>query len=402
MMNRERFHIQTAKFLDAHLGRLLVRALGVLRQDAKGADLKPEKILFIKFWGIGSIILSEPALRSLRRSFPEAEIHYLTLRQNRQLFEMIPGLSRVHWLDFRSPWGFLWESLLLLRKLRRERYDLIIDAEFFAHFSALLAVLAGGKRLAGFAQPRGAKQKLLDVAVPFSKASHASRQFLRLVEAAGGVSRQDAKAQRKSKDAMAWPQLKLSGTGLRSPFSVLRSYIVLNINASPLAVERRWPRERFAQLGRELLRRYGFDLVLVGAASEVEYVRPLEENLNEPARVRNLAGKLSLRRLAEVIQGSLLLISNDSGPLHMAAALGVPVVGLYGPETPLRYGPLAVRRRIFYRGLWCSPCMSLDNAKTVNCINGLACMREIGVEEVVAGVVEFLEREVLVKEAVLG
>ena len=150
-----------------------------------------------------------------------------------------------------------------------------------------------------------------------------------------------------------------------------------------------------------MLRRYGYDIVLVGAASEADYVKPLEEMLNFPNRVRNLAGKLSLRQLAEVISGGVLLISNDSGPLHMAAALGVPVVGLYGPETPLRYGPLTAQKRVFYRGLWCSPCMSLDNAKTVNCVNGQACMRGIGVEEVFAGVVELLEREVL-REALSG
>ncbi len=400
-MDSQRFYIQAAKFLDAHLGRVLVRVLGVSRKEARGAKVKPKKILFIKFWGIGSIILSEPALRRLQQMFPQAEIHYLTLRQNRGLFEMIPAVKRVHCLDFRSPWGFLWQSLFLLPKLRRQGYGLIIDAEFFAHFSVLLAVLAGGRRLAGFAQRRGGKERLLDVALPFLDRRHAAGQFLRLVEVAEGISRRDAETQRE--DAGERPLLVLGSFRPRLPApSPQPPYIILNPNASPLAVERRWPRDRFALLGRELLRRYGFEIVLVGAASETGYVRPLEEDLNEPSMVRNLAGKLSLRQLAEVISGSLLLISNDSGPLHMAAALGIPVVGFYGPETPLRYGPLAVQERVFYRGLWCSPCMSLDNAKTVNCINHLACMKEIGVDEVVAGVAEFLEREVLVREAVLG
>ncbi|MDA2926306.1 glycosyltransferase family 9 protein [Acidobacteria bacterium AH-259-G07] len=386
-MRWERFEIRLAKMLDARLGSL-IGVLGLFLQFAPKKRTKPlsvQKILFIKFWGMGSIILSEPALRWLKETYPGVEVHYLTLERNRELFVLIPCVEKVHCLPFGGPFRFLLRSVLLVRQLRRERYNLVFDSEFFANFSALLARLAKGDQVVGFAQAKGVKKQLLHVSIPFSNDLHTAEQFLRLVQ-----------KQSMARGENPEPRLLLAEKDLigKCHPTNRRPYVVMNINASPLAVERRWPRERFAELARALLESYSFDLVLIGSRSEIPYVASLEKELRFSKRVRNCAGKLSVVRLAHLIRGALLIISNDSGPLHMAAALQVPVVGFYGPETPLRYGPLSTRRLVFYRGLWCSPCMSLDNAKTVNCINNLACMKQIETDDVIRDVFSFIDREI--------
>jgi ADP-heptose:LPS heptosyltransferase len=139
-----------------------------------------------------------------------------------------------------------------------------------------------------------------------------------------------------------------------------------------------------------LLRFYEVDVILTGSRAERRYVDGVEQGL-AGSRVHNLCGMLSLKDLARLLREAACLISNDSGPVHMASALGTPVVGFYGPETPLRYGPLSSRSLVFYEDLWCSPCMSVDNAKTVHCVNDLACMKQIEPAYVVDRVRQFIE-----------
>ncbi len=383
--------IKIAKWLDEYVGRVLIALVRGLRFSGRGVNgsATRSRILVIKFWGLGSIILLEPALRLLRERYPQARIDFLTLSQNRELFAFLPQVTRVHALDFHSPARFMLRTVKLILRLRQQRYDLIFDAEFFANFSALVARLAAPQTLVGFSRPRGHKRELLDLAVPFHDGEHAAQNFLRLILAEPNAP--DKRA--------VLPSLRDISPRLRFPAPTRarceNPNVVINVNASPLALERRWPQENFAQLARWLLRRYEIKLVLVGNAAEKKYTQHVMDAINAPERARNLAGALSLRELASLINDAALFISNDSGPLHLAAALQKPVVGFYGPETPNRFGPLCERRLIFYLGLLCSPCMSVDNAKTVNCTNHLRCMRELRAQNVIPALQLFITQHQL-------
>ena len=396
-MNREARRIKWAKLADNYLGALLVYlAAGLLpRRPSHQAHVR--KILFIKFWGIGSIVLSEPSLRWLRSRYPKAELHYLTLERNRALFTLIPAIETLHPLTFGGVWSFFLETSRLLGRLRREDYDLVFDAEFFVNFSGLVAHLSAPAQVVGFARETAPKTRLQDVSIPFHEDAHTCQQFLNLVRQSGNGKEQSRSLR---------PMLALdesSDSFLQTPLEG-RTYAVMNVNASPLAVERRWPRERFAQLGTALLEFYPFDLVLIGSPSEASYVAPLAQALergHSSGRVRNWAGRLDLKQLARLLKDALVLISNDSGPIHLASAFDVPVVGLYGPETPVRYGPLSSRRRVLYEDLWCSPCMSVHNAKTVHCVNQLACMKGIETERAIREVRGFIDTELLARSTLL-
>ncbi len=382
-------HIKAAKWIDEYAGRMLIGLARAFRMSKRkpSAAQPAQRILVIKFWGLGSIILLEPALRLLRERFPNARIDFLTLAQNRELFALLPHVGRVHVLDFRHPLRFMLRTVTLLLRLRRQRYDLIFDAEFFANFSALLARFAAPKKLLGFSRPHGYKRSLLDIAVPFRDDEHAAHNFLRLISAEA-----QANAAKTGKANLLLPRIHLNRRVCENSAAPC---VVMNLNASPLALERRWPRENFVQLARWLLQRYEIKLVLIGNMAERDYTQQVANMIALPARVKNLAGELRLCELAELIHDSALFISNDSGPLHLAAALQRPVVGFYGPETPQRFGPLCERRLIFYLNLPCSPCMSVDNAKTVNCTNHLRCMRELRVRDVIPALQRFISQHEL-------
>ncbi|MGH7595258.1 MAG: glycosyltransferase family 9 protein [bacterium] len=382
--------IKIAKWIDEYVGRWLIRLICWL-QPAQSRQPEPaivDRILFVKFWGIGSIILAEPALRYLRKIYPQARLDFLTLKQNQELFKLIPQVDRVHCLDFRHLWRFVLSAISLIVQLRRQRYDLIIDAEFFANFSALVSRLASPRCLVGFSRPGASKSRLLDIVVPFLDEQHAADNFLRLA------------MKDRSADISGWAQPQITSphsTGGEKN-SALRPYVVMNVNASPLALERRWPQERFVQLAQWLLQSYEVDLALIGSSAEREYTDMVAAAIGNPYTVRNLAGTLTLVELAALIENAALFISNDSGPLHLAAALQKPVAGFFGPETPERFGPRCDDRLIFYLDLPCSPCMSVDNAKTVNCTNHLRCMGDLQVTLVIPSLQRFIgQRELLPK-----
>ena len=397
----ERRKIRLAKFLDDRVGPVLIFALRLFeallgRPHKRFADQDPapervRKILFIKFWGMGSVVLSEPAVRHLNSKYSRASIHYLTLRRNRELFSLVAGVSKVHTLSFGSWTSLLTDSLRLVKTLRREQFDLVFDGEFFVNYSGLVARAVCGSVI-GFSRTDGRKKMIQDVSVPFRDDRHAATQFLGLVSA-GALS----------DDGFAKPKLALQGSETGPPSETTgwtifgpaqRPYLVMNVNASPLAVERRWSGDNFVRLGRALLEAYNVDIVLTGSESESGYVGVVERGFDN-MRVHNLCGELSLRGLASLLREAACLISNDSGPIHLASALDTPVVGFYGPETPLRYGPLSRRALVFHEDLWCSPCMSVDNAKTVHCVNDLACMKRIDPVFVIPRVKRFIEEHQL-------
>ncbi len=385
--------IKAAKWLDEYAGRWLVTLIQWFRPSLKRDPASTiERILFIKFWGIGSIILAEPALRYLRKNYPQARIDFLTLKQNRELFALVPHVDRAHVMDFDHAWRFFVSAIRLIIRLRRERYHLIFDAEFFANFSALVARLASPRCLIGFSRIGAMRNQLLDMAVPFNQEQHAAENFLRLVVSATNNATLHLSAPNSN---VFHPRVFITSDRTKKIRFHHMPYVVINVNASSLALERRWPRERFVNLARWLLKNYAIKIILIGSRAEREYTREVVRAIDAKNRVINLAGKLSVVELANLIAKAALFISNDSGPLHLAAALQKPVVGFYGPETPQRFGPLCRDRLIFYLGLPCSPCMSVDNAKTVNCTNHLRCMMDLKTAMVIPKLRRFIDEQEL-------
>jgi ADP-heptose:LPS heptosyltransferase len=173
-----------------------------------------------------------------------------------------------------------------------------------------------------------------------------------------------------------------------APFDPGQNRLVLiNPNASELLPHRRWMPDRYAELIRRILAAYDDVVVLVtGAPDEREAAERLAAQ--SAPRAASFAGHSSLIELPALYAHATLMVSNDSGPAHFSAAVGLPTIVLFGPETPKLYQPLGNSRAI-YAGLACSPCVTAHNHRKTACTDNV-CMQAISVDQVYAAVAETL------------
>ena len=184
-----------------------------------------------------------------------------------------------------------------------------------------------------------------------------------------------------------------------------RRLVVVNPNAGDLAPERRWPVERFAAVAARLVREDDARVVVTGTRAERDKTSAVLRAAGPlPAgRLQDLGGALSIGALHALFLRADLVISNHSGPMHLAAAQGTPTLGLFGPETPVMYAPLGSHTRVHYAPPLCSPCINVHDAKVLSCIHGQPeCLTRIEVEQVLASARELLEEQALRRKEVVA
>lgn len=323
------------------------------------------RILCVKFWGLGSLILLRPAVAALKRRFPRAAVHVLTLDKNRDLCVRLGLFDEVHGLDVSGgPARVALHILGFFRRLRRLRPDLVVDFEFFTRFSAVVSALSGAPRRAGFRAWEVWRGTIHNVTVPFNRYWHVEDNFVSLARALGATEPGVVPPPEVRAAEERAAQELLARLGIAAGARLL----LVNVNAGELALERRWPLQRFAPFLKRLLDESDVTALLVGSRSEREYVEEVRRAVGDHPRLRTVAGELDLGGLLALMRRSTGLVTNDSGPLHLAVALGVPTVSLFGPETPVLYGPRGDGHRVLFRNLPCSPCINVHDLKRVRCI----------------------------------
>ena len=168
---------------------------------------------------------------------------------------------------------------------------------------------------------------------------------------------------------------------LEFPETAFEKVILLNANASDIVPLRKWPMDRFVELGRKLLENSSITLILTGSPEEKDVCEDLALQIN-PARTVNFAGKTTFKELITLYSISDLLITNDSGPVHFASTTEIPILALFGPETPKIFGPMSPNAKVISLELACSPCVSVFNQKKSSCDDN-QCMKQISVQMVV-------------------
>jgi lipopolysaccharide heptosyltransferase II len=385
--------MQSLQRADKRLGWLVCMLLQPLRwlRERRGrssvGDADQERVLLIKFWGIGSLVLLTPAVAALRRRHPRARLTFLTLRENESFAQGLGVFDEVLALDVRARPGPLgWLSVLariakLVIELRRARFQSVYDFEFFTRFSAFVSFATGAATSTGFDAPNVWRGGLHPVRVPFNRYWHVARNFRALAGGEDGTEIEPANLSAFRIEAGARDSLrsKLLARGVR----IDRPYVVLNANAGRLSLERRWPRENFAALARALVQDDETLVFLIGSPSERDYVAAIGAwTADLGSLCVNLTGELSLGELAALLERADCVVSNDSGPMHIAASLRAPVVGLFGPETPVLYAPIGVRARHLWHPPVCSPCINVHDNKVANCVRGKPeCLTNISVDE---------------------
>jgi ADP-heptose:LPS heptosyltransferase len=154
--------------------------------------------------------------------------------------------------------------------------------------------------------------------------------------------------------------------------------IALNVGAS--TIYKRWPAENWVGLAERLIGR-GFSLILTAGPGEARDADQIAQSLEHKDSFMNLGGRTTLPELARVLQSSDLVISGDTGPMHLAAAVGTPTIGLFGPTDPRRTGPYGSAHQTIWKQIPCSPCF-----RKPTCEGRVDCLRAITVDDVMAGV----------------
>ncbi len=375
--------MSTMKSVDRWVGMALCTLLAPVQKIWPRRKKGPvKKVLVVKFWGIGSIIMARYLLRRIRLSAPDAKVELATISTNREIAEIIGEIDDIITLDIsRGAAGIFLNVFRFMWQVFRRRYDAVIDLEYLTRFTALVTFATRAPVRAGFFARGFWRGNFHNVRAPFNPYWHVRDNFLNLGRAAGWKSdvpgciklEPGDKARKEAREF-------LENRGVEAP------YMVVNPNAGETSLERRWPAERFGELARRVVNELALGVVVIGKANEREVGEEVKKSAGEEVSAVNSAGELSLGGLLALLEGASVMVSNDSGPLHMACHAGTPVVGLYGPETPVLWGPVtheATGSEVLYRNLDCSPCINVHNMKTVTCLRqGAECLLDIGVDEV--------------------
>lgn len=308
-----------------------------------------EKILVrVPNW-VGDAVLSLPALAALRMRFPRAELVVLARPWVAELYRDVPGLDRLLVFDHRGLRGLA----RLAAELRRERFDLAVLFPN-AFEAALLAARGGIPRRLGYR--RDARGPLLThpVAVPRPGEipSHESYYYLELLRRAGLLAALPQVEQIRlvpepglvAAMETRWQQLGVDTARLR----------VVIVPGAAYGSAKCWLAERYAALADRLVESCGAAVVLCGTAGEAELAERIAQAMRSPAV--SLVGQTSLREFLALLGVSHLFIGNDSGAMHLAAAVGLPQVIVFGPTDESRTGPANPRARIVKHPVACSPC----------------------------------------------
>jgi heptosyltransferase-2 len=326
--------------------------------------------------------MSVPALEALRARFPAAEIVLLAKPWVSELYWGHPAVSRQIVYDpegeHRSAGGF-WK---LVRALRAERFDAAILFQNAFH-AAWMAWCARIPVRIGYA--RDGRSALLREAVavpPPAAYGHQAYYYLHLLFRAGLIDKPEPVREIRlhlGEPERRWAAKHLETLGLGGP----RFVVGLNPGAS-FGPAKRWPAERYAALADRLIGGLHADVLIFGSRAE----RPLAETVaramtHMPALV---AGETSLRQLMALLAQCRLMVTNDSGPMHLAAALGLPVAALFGSTDERATGPLGARVRVVKHPVACSPCGRRE------CPIDFRCMQGIAVDDVYRAVLELVEQ----------
>ena len=323
------------------------------------------KILILKPSSLGDVVQALPVLRLIKRHLPASEIYWWIDSNLASLLEGDPDLAGVVRFERRrwaAPvhWGEIWHSV---RWLRRQAFDWVVDLQCLMR-SGIFAWLANGKFSIGLDEPREGARGFYDHIVQRPSAlTHAVDWYLRVLPALGVPVSGD----------FQWLPLRPGvAQSLRRQWSVEGArWIALQPGAR--WPNKRWPAESYAELMRLLaLANPDFRFAVLGAAED----RALGEAIArvDPARCLDLTGRLSLPEMVEWIRLSALMVSNDTGPMHVAAAVGTPVVALFGPTEPRLTGPYRQLHHVLQLNLPCAPCFKARCAY----VKPLECLRAIG------------------------
>lgn len=356
--------IELMKLIDRLAGGIVTACLSSASQRQIRV---PRKFLVIRPGGIGDAVLLMPALRALQVAYPGCSIEILAEKRNAAAFGLISGIGTIHLYD--SPLGIV--SVL------RGCYDVVIDTEQWYRLSTVVARLTGTLTQIGFATNK--RKRLFSHPVSYDNNQYEAYSFFELLEPLG-IS---------IPPMIDTPFLELPNSALveaNRHLEPLSGRPLVTVFPGASAPEKQWGTDNFLEL-ISLITARGIAVVLIGG----EDTRCAGKQLAMVKHVLDLTGRTSIMVTAALIKKSRVLVTGDSGLLHVAVGLGAPTVSLFGPSNAQKWGPQGDRHLLIRAGLPCAPCSRFGTIPP--CAVSARCLSEIRVAEAFAAVEVLLSLE---------
>lgn len=379
------------------MGEPIFRLRGMRRGSTLPALSQVRQILVLRLDQIGDFVMTTPLLRELRGNAPQARIILVVKPELHALASACPYVDEVLTFDSHTPKRFLslQRPIRALKfcatQLWRHRFDLAIiprwDGDWY--YQTFLAYFSGSRWRIGYSEDvtpvkqihnRGYDRLLTHVLHRKTLTHEVERNLAVLRELNGTVSHTEVEIWSTADDdiwARDWLGARTKAEG--------RPWIAFGPFAGNSALKR-WPLQSFAQVGLWLIEMSGGHILILGGAGDQSEANHLCEDIGAGASIA--AGQCSLPKTVALLKHCSLYIGVDSGPMHLASAVGVPVIALFGPSCPHRFQPWTPKKQVLWTQLPCSPCKVQDHADccTICIFAQPECIQSITVDEVQAAV----------------
>ncbi|WP_028579145.1 lipopolysaccharide heptosyltransferase II [Desulfogranum japonicum] len=347
----------------------------------KAFPANPKRILIRSTNWIGDAVMTTPAVRSIRENFPESEISMLVLPWVADVFKYSPRIDNLLYYDRNGRHNGLKGKWKLGRELAREQFDCAILLQN-AFEAALISCIAGIPVRGGYTTD--ARGLLLSHGVkkaPDIGLKHQVHYYQEMVQGLGLKPSENKlemfvpeEIQQKARQRL----LQLTTAQAQRPL------IGFNPGAA-YGPAKRWPAKQFADLARRICMEMDADIAVFGTEADQATASLIGDSVPEPDRILDFTGKTQLIEAIALIQCCSAFVTNDSGLMHVAAALDTPLVAIFGSTDHIATGPFSERAKIIRKDLPCSPCKKTDCPK-----QHLNCLRSISSEEVLVAIQELL------------
>ena len=376
------------RILDRYIGSFLCFLLGGFQSRMTVEHRRaPQRILLIQLSAIGDTILTIPTIRAIRNRFPNAHLAMVASSINLQYLEGCPYIDQHIPCRLEEAMKSPRNLIAFIRGLRRQKFDWAIDFEHWPRLSALMAYASGASRRIGFRSTGQHRHYLFTDVVEHVPGQHEVVNFLKVARLLGCPIREmDLEVWLKRED-WDWAKGFWEEMGIDSNRPVIAIHPEAGRRGEP---RRRFPQDRFVSVTDALVERYNAQIILTGAPSEVELSQEIASQTRSSCVVAS--GKTHINQLAALFANADFVICGNCGPMHLAAAVGTPVVALHGPTNPSQWAPWGSGHTIVHVDVPCSPCLNLGFEYGCSALSDgtSPCMHTIQVNEVLKACERYL------------
>jgi heptosyltransferase-2 len=332
--------------------------------------VSPKDIAIIKLWALGESILTLPVIKSIKQRYPEAKITVLARNHNKKVYENLPYVDNI----------ILFEPSNILKLLSLlGKFDLSFDCEPYLKISGLFSWFCAKQRI-GFSHT--IRSWLYTHPIDFNDQQHEVLTYMDMAKIVG-IDYVPQNLEKVSYDKNNREKVD----SLLHQAGIFKSDFLIGfcVGAEESSKQRMWPAENFAKLADMLVEEKGAKIVFTGSSREIPLIESVRSMMKNDSL--SVAGKTNVKDLFYLAECCDLFISNDTGPMHVAAAQGTKTIGLFGPNLPVRFGPFGKNNVSLAKNLPCRPCINVHKGQLPECkykkkdMEGY-CMQLISVEDV--------------------